>query len=191
MARPYVLEVVEPGLLTSIQDGGRPGLTAEGVTRGGAADRWSLAVANALVGNPPDAAALELTVAGPTLQPLRAVTVGLAGTIGGRISSSGLAIAPGAAFTLQPGDTLHLDGPVTGARGYLAIPGGIDVPAVLGSRSTALGAGFGGFEGRALRAGPCGNLGGAPGVRDSEFTLVRDRRAPPPKNLRDVIEILC
>jgi len=153
MPGPDVLEVVDPGLLTSIQDGGRHDLAAEGITRGGAADRWSLAVANALVGNPPGAAALEVTLAGGTLRALRALTVGLAGTIGGRIASSGLAVAPGTAFTLQPDDTLHLDGPAAGARGYLAVPGGIDVPVVLGSRSTAIGAGFGGLEGRALRAG--------------------------------------
>ena len=153
MPGPAVLEVLDPGLLTTVQDGGRPELATEGITRGGAADRWSLAVANALVGNPADAAALELTIAGPTLRPLRAITVGLAGTIGGRIPGRGLAVAPGTAVTLQPGDTLHLDGPATGARGYLAVPGGVDVPVVLGSRSTALGAGFGGLEGRPLRAG--------------------------------------
>src|SRR5206468_1354770 len=76
-----VLEVVEPGLLTTVQDGGRPDLAAEGITRGGAADTWSLAVANALVGNAPDAAALELTLVGPTLRALRPVTVAVAGTI--------------------------------------------------------------------------------------------------------------
>jgi 5-oxoprolinase (ATP-hydrolysing) subunit C len=169
MNGPEILEVLDPGLLTTVQDGGRTGLAGEGVTRGGAADRWSLAIANVLVGNPAGAAALELTLAGPKLQALRAVTVGLAGGIGGYVANTGLAVAPGATFTLQAGDTLHLDGPATGARGYLAVPGGIDVPEVLGSRSTALGAGFGGYAGRALTAGdrlcagaPAGSLTAPP-----------------------------
>ncbi len=153
MSGPEVLEVVDPGLLTTIQDGGRPGMAGEGITGGGAADRWSMAIANALAGNAVDAAALELTIAGPTLVALARVTVGLAGGIGGRVANTGVAVAPGTTFTLQPGDTLLLDGPATGARGYLAVPGGVDVPEVLGSRSTALGAKFGGLEGRPLARG--------------------------------------
>jgi biotin-dependent carboxylase-like uncharacterized protein len=153
MSGPEVLEVLDPGFLTTVQDGGRAGMAGEGVSRGGAADRWSMAIANVLAGNAIDAAALELTLAGPTLLALTAVTLGLAGTIAGRVANTGVAVAPGTTFTLQPGDTLLLDGPATGARGYLAVPGGIDVPEVLGSRSTALGARFGGFEGRALATG--------------------------------------
>jgi allophanate hydrolase subunit 2 len=153
MSGTEVFEVVDPGLLTTVQDLGRAGHGPEGITEGGAADGWSLAVANALVGNPPDAAALEITLIGPTLRALRPVTVGLAGTIAGRIVGSGTTVAPGTGVSLGAGATLRLDGPATGARGYLAIPGGVDVPVVLGSRSTALGAGFGGFDGRALRAG--------------------------------------
>jgi biotin-dependent carboxylase-like uncharacterized protein len=149
---PPLLEVLDPGLLLSIQDGGRPGLAAEGLTRGGAADRSSLAVANALVGNPPDAAALEATLLGPTVRALRSVTLGLAGTMAGRIVGTGEAVPPGSSVVLHEGDMLALEA-ATGARGYLALPGGIDVPLVLGSRSTALGPGFGGLSGRALRPG--------------------------------------
>jgi biotin-dependent carboxylase-like uncharacterized protein len=146
------LEILDPGLLLSVQDGGRPGLAREGVPRGGAADRRSLAIANLLVGNAPDAAALEATVLGPRVRALRPITIGLAGTMGARVRDMPLPIEPGATVTLAVGDVLELE-PATGARGYLALPGGLDVPAVLGSRSTALGAGFGGFGGRALRAG--------------------------------------
>jgi biotin-dependent carboxylase-like uncharacterized protein len=153
MSRHELLEIIEPGLLTTIQDVGRAGLTADGVTAGGAADTWSLGVANALVGNAPGAAALELTLAGPTLRAIERVTVGLAGTIAGRVVGAGAQVAPGTSVTLQRGETLRIDAATTGARGYLAVPGGIDVPVVLGSRSTALGAAFGGLEGRALRAG--------------------------------------
>ena len=150
-SRP-VLEIIDPGLLLSVQDGGRAGLAGEGVTSGGAADRHSLAVANALVGNPPDAAALEATLLGPTVRALARVTIGLAGTMAGSVAGSGERVEPGATVTLRAGDTLTLDA-ATGARGYLAVPGGVDVPLVLRSRSTALGAGFGGLDGRALRAG--------------------------------------
>jgi biotin-dependent carboxylase-like uncharacterized protein len=153
MSGPEVLEVVDPGFLAAVQDRGRPGLAGEGVTRGGAADRWSLAIANVLLGNPPDAAGIEVTLAGPTFLALTTVTVGLAGWVGGHVANTGVTVAPGTSFTLQSGDVLRLDGPTTGARGYVAVPGGIDVPVVLGSRSTALGARFGGFEGRALAPG--------------------------------------
>jgi biotin-dependent carboxylase-like uncharacterized protein len=152
VTRDAVIEIVDPGLLLSIQDGGRPGLAAEGVTRGGAADRHSLAVANALVGNPPDAAALEATLLGPVVRALVPVTLGIAGTMAGAVTGTGERAAPGATVSLRAGDSLAME-PATGARGYLAVPGGIGVPPVLGSRSTALGAGFGGLEGRALRAG--------------------------------------
>ena len=70
----------------------------------------------------------------------------------GTVTETGERVVPGSTVTLRAGDTLALE-PATGARGYLAVPGGIDVPVVLGSRSTALGAGFGGLDGRALRAG--------------------------------------
>ena len=153
MPGPEVLEIIEPGLLATVQDAGRPGLAAEGVTHGGAADTWSLAVANALVGNPPGAAAIELTLAGAVARALVPATVGLAGTIGATLERGRRAIAPGTAVTLAAGDVLRIDGPARGARADLALAGGVSVPVVLGSRSTALGAGFGGFEGRALRAG--------------------------------------
>ncbi len=150
---PAVLEVIDPGVLTTVQDAGRPGLAAEGVTRGGAADPWSLAVANVLVGNEASAAALELTLLGPTVRALRPVTVGIAGAIAATIAETGDHVAPGSSVRLRAGWTLAFGAADGGARGYLAIPGGVAVPPVLGSRSTALGAGFGGFEGRGLVAG--------------------------------------
>src|SRR3954454_2053089 len=151
-ARP-VLEIVDPGLLLSIQDAGRPGFAAEGVTTGGAADAWSLAVANALVGNPPGAACLEATLLGATVRALVPVTIALAGTMAGRLGETGETVAPGASIRLHAGSTLALGAADDGARGYLAVAGGIDVPVVLGSRSTDLRGGFGGLDGRALRAG--------------------------------------
>ncbi|MEO5965186.1 MAG: biotin-dependent carboxyltransferase family protein [Candidatus Limnocylindrales bacterium] len=168
-AADAVLEVIDPGLLTSVQDLGRPDRGPEGITRGGAADTWSLAVANALVGNDAGAAALECTLLGPVVRALRAVTVGIGGTMAAHVVETGMLVRPGASVILEEGWTLALESPGTGgARGYLAVPGGIAVPVILGSRSTALGAGFGGFGGRALRAGDRLTVAAPP-----------DRRTPP------------
>ncbi len=145
-----MIEVIEPGFLTTVQDAGRPEWTHLGVPVGGACDTWSLAVANLLVGNEPGAAALEMTIVGPTLRAHDEVVVGIAGAeMGG---------APtGRAMRLRADEQLELAGAApaagVGARAYLAISGGFDVAPVLGSAATALAAGFGGFEGRALRRG--------------------------------------
>ena len=151
------LEVLEPGLLTTIQDAGRRDWAHLGVPSGGACDAWSLAVANLLAGNEPDAAALELTVDGGAFRVTAPLLVGIAGAeLGGAIRETGAALAPGRAHLLDAGSTIAFPGVAdaeAGARAYLAVAGGIDVPAVLGSRSTALAAGFGGLDGRAVRAG--------------------------------------
>ena len=160
-----VFEVLDGGFLTSVQDAGRPGLEGMGLGPGGAADPWSLGVANALAGNAPGAAALEITLGGPVLRALRPVTVALAGADLGAVTGVGRALPSGQSRTLAAGTILRFEGAVIAATGrapdrwaprmraYLAIPGGFEVPPVLGSRSTALGAGFGGLEGRALRDG--------------------------------------
>jgi antagonist of KipI len=155
-----VLDVLDGGLLTTIQDDGRRDWAHLGVPESGAADPWSRAVANLLVGNDPDEAVLEMTLVGPTLAVRAAsgVTIGLAGAdLGARIRD-GRRLAPGRSHRLAAGDILEIpgdapNGPATGCRAYLALPGGIDAPIVLGSRSTCLAAGFGGLDGRALRAG--------------------------------------
>jgi biotin-dependent carboxylase-like uncharacterized protein len=155
------LEVVDGGLLTTVQDEGRPTWTHLGVPVSGAADQWSLAVANLLVGNERGAAVLEMTVVGPTLLARAAITIGLAGSdLGARIKH-GRSLAVGRSHRLAAGDVLTFDAPGAeggtgssdGVRGYLAIAGGVDVPLVLGSRSTCLAGGFGGLAGRALRPG--------------------------------------
>jgi biotin-dependent carboxylase-like uncharacterized protein len=152
-----MLEVLEAGVLTSIQDAGRPDWTYLGVPVGGACDPWSLAVANLLAGNDGGAAALEMTLVGATLAVREPMTVGLAGTdLGGITRESGRRLLPGRSHRLETGTTIAFPGDAgarAGARAYLALRGGIDVPLALGSASTALGAGFGGLEGRALRLG--------------------------------------
>lgn len=128
------LRVVRPGLLSLLVDAGRPHSRALGVPVGGAADRAALAVGNALVGNPPDAAAVEVTLAGPVLTAEHPTAVVLFGAPFA-VSASGTAVTPGTTFQLEPGDTLTIGPTPAGARGYLCVAGGFDGPLVLGSRS--------------------------------------------------------
>jgi biotin-dependent carboxylase-like uncharacterized protein len=169
------LEVMEPGFLTTVQDAGRPDWTHVGVPTGGACDRWSLAIANLLAGNPPGAAALEMTLVGGAYRATTSLRIGLAGAeLGGHVRETGRLLIPGRSHLVAAGSTIAFPGFAdadAGARAYLAIPGGIDVPEVLGSRATALAAGFGGLEGRALRPGDViasyGDTGRASGPRNS------------------------
>ena len=152
------LDVVDGGLLTTVQDAGRPDWMHLGVPRSGPADATSLVIANLLAGNEPGAAALELTLTGPTLSISAPITIALAGAdLGARIRG-GRRLSPGRSHRLVAGDIVEIPGdpaaaPSSAARAYLALRGGIDVPIVLGSRSTCLAGAFGGFEGRQLRAG--------------------------------------
>jgi KipI family sensor histidine kinase inhibitor len=144
------IEVLDGGLLTSIQDAiGRPGWRRYGVQAAGALDPEAAAYANRLAGNSDSAALLEITLLGPTLRLQVPETVGLAGadlgaTLDGRPLSSG---SSGIGREIAFSERRH------GARAYLAVAGGIAVQAVLGSASTDLRSGFGGFAGRALRQG--------------------------------------
>jgi biotin-dependent carboxylase-like uncharacterized protein len=152
------LHVHDPGLLTTIQDAGRFDFGHFGVPTSGAMGRGALRVANALIGNDPEAAALEMTIVGPTLEVTEPLTIGLAGADLGGTAGSGVRLLPGRSYRLDAGTTIAFGGrpsnpPGTGSRSYLAIPGGVDVPLVLGSRSTCLAAGFGGLDGRPLRPG--------------------------------------
>lgn len=173
------IEVLAPGLLTSVQDAGRPGWRHLGVARGGAADRWSLAVANLLVGNPVDAAALEITLQGPTLRFPRGARIAITGaTIDAHCDGEPV---PGwRTVDVPAGVPLHLGHCRRGARAYLGIAGGIDVLRVLGSRSTDLRAGFGGQQGRAVRAGDVLSTGDATGFAPTRLTIARRWVEPRP-----------
>jgi biotin-dependent carboxylase-like uncharacterized protein len=147
-----VIEILEPGPLTSVQTArGRPGWRHLGVPVGGAADSWSARLANLLVGNPDDAALLEITMTGPALRFRVAARVALTGSPF-RTSIDGVAMPAFAARDVRAGSTLRV-GDGDGARAYLAFSGGIAVEPALGSAATDLRTGFGGHEGRALRAG--------------------------------------
>ena len=128
------LVVRDAGLLSLLVDRGRTRTRHLGMPLGGAADRAALALGNALVGNPPDAVAVEITLSGPTLEatePAACVVFGapFQSAIDGR------AIPGGTTFTLEPGDVLRVGGTLSGARGYFCVAGGFEVPEILGSRS--------------------------------------------------------
>jgi antagonist of KipI len=147
-----VIEVLAPGALTTVQDLGRFGFGRLGVSPGGAADTLALRLANLLVGNAPGEAALEITLLGPRLRFAAATLVAVAGAdLGPRLD--GRAAPMHAGLEAPAGSELAFTGGARGARAYLAVAGGFDVPAALGSAATDLRGGFGGVEGRALRAG--------------------------------------
>ncbi|HKC13460.1 MAG TPA: 5-oxoprolinase subunit PxpB, partial [Vicinamibacteria bacterium] len=183
-----VIEVLDPGLRTTIQDGGRFGHRRLGVTWAGPMDAPAHRAANRLLGNAPDAPALECTVVGPVLRFLAPVRFALAGADLGAVlerEDLGTWPVPGGTLVLaRPGNVLRFPGGGAGCRGYLALAGGIDVPLVLGSRSTDLGSGFGGLEGRALRAGDALALGPpAPGGARA----IRPPEPPSPERVRVVL----
>lgn len=156
-----VLRVISAGLLTTVQDLGRPGRRAAGVTPGGAMDQFAAMAANRLAGNPPGSALLECTVRGPVLAALRPCVVAVAGgDLGLRL---GRAEAPlWEAFEVREGDSLAFGGRRTGARAYLAVAGGLTARRWLGSASTDLLVGKGGHEGRPLAEGDVLSAGPAP-----------------------------
>lgn len=152
------LEVMEPGLLTTVQDLGRRGYERFGVPVAGAMDGYALRAANGLVGNPWGAAGLEMTIAGPKLQATQNCLIAVTG---GDLSLhvQGRRMPLWTALYVRRGWTISFKGRQSGCRAYLAVAGGIAVPLVMGSRATYLRGGFGGYEGRALRAGDVLPLG--------------------------------
>lgn len=149
------LRIIQPGLAATIQDEGRPGYRAFGVPPGGAFDRASFAMANALVANPPGCAAVELTCTGGEYEATATLAIGLAGApmpatvVGPRRQPRTLGIP--CSTTLHPGDRLKLGRAATEFRTYLAVAGGWLTPVTLGSRSDEGRLG----PGRILEARPC------------------------------------
>src|ERR1700761_374323 len=152
MTTEAAIEVVKPGLATSVQDAGRPGYYNIGIPLSGALDQYALRAANLLVGNDQGAAALEATLLAPELVFRAPAIVAVTGAEAAP-KLNGEARPRNESFAVKAGDRLSFDFMRVGARTYIAVAGGIDVPEVLGSRSTyALGA-LGGFKGRKLEAG--------------------------------------
>ena len=146
------LEVLEGGMLTTVQDLGRYGYQRYGVPVAGAMDSFALQAANALVGNSLDEAALEITIVGPTLRATASCLIAVTGAdLGLRVN--GRPLPSWMAVFVRRGWIVEFGSRRMGCRAYLAVAGGIDVSLVMGSKSTYLRGGFSGVEGRALRGG--------------------------------------
>jgi KipI family sensor histidine kinase inhibitor len=169
------IEVLQPGLLTTVQAAPRRGYRRLGVAGSGPLDAGAHAAANRAVGNGAGDAALEVTLVGPTLRFLRNTRVAVTGAdLGAVLERADLGawdVPLGRVFLARPENVLRFRGRRAGCRAYVAFDGGIDVPPVLGSGSTDLTGGFGGHEGRALRAGdvlPVGPARGGSGKHEEK-----------------------
>lgn len=147
-----ILQVLRADFPVTIQDSGRQRYQKYGVPPSGAMDAFALRVANLLLGNPEGSAALEITLVGPELLVLRSWLVSVTGA-DWDLYVDGILMPTWTSLFVRRGQVIRFQRRRQGARCYLAVKGGLDVPMVLGSRSTYLPGGFGGMEGRALRPG--------------------------------------
>lgn len=180
------IRVKAPGLSTTVQDLGRPGYYHLGIPLSGAMDRFALTCANLLVGNNEGAAGLEIVFLGPELEFTADATVAVTGAAMSP-KVSGAARETWTSFAVKKGELLSFDFLKAGARAYLAVSGGIDVPVVLGSRSTyPLGA-LGGHKGRPLQAGDELPVGASGSMGEGRTVPENLRRMPgKPAELRVV-----
>src|SRR5256712_7974882 len=177
------LLVVKPGLLTTIQDRGRWGLQSRGVPVAGPMDPCSHRLANALVGNDPDAATLEVTLIGPELEFDDERVIAVAGAEF-ELTVDRRSVPANAAFVVASGSCLRFGRRLRGARAYVAMSGGVSVAPTLGSRATHVISAMGGLDGRPLKAGdelPLGEStrrsGAVVGPPRAPIVAVPDRQA--------------
>lgn len=181
-------KVLRPGLLTTVQDAGRVGYQKFGVPVAGALDQTALRVGNLLVGNAEGEAALEVTALGPRLLVLADVAVALTGA-GMEATVDDLPLPPWQTVVLRRGNILDLGRCRWGVRAYLAVAGGLEVPVLLRSKSTCLVAAFGGYGGRALRAGDRLSVGApAKPLEELEGRAVLPPDSPDPD--REVLRVV-
>ncbi|CAN7650464.1 biotin-dependent carboxyltransferase family protein [Neorhizobium sp. LjRoot104] len=147
-----MIEIIETGPFNTIQDLGRPGYRAIGVSASGAMDPLAVRIGNILVGNPQDAAAIEIQMFPFKLRFEKPAVFAVTGTDGQPLLD-GRALLPWCAYRAETGEILELKQPPKLARAYIVLGGGVDVPVLMGSRSTALRGGFGGNAGRPLIKG--------------------------------------
>ena len=175
-----IVEVVDGGWLTTVQDRGRAGFRRFGVSSAGALDHAAADAANAAVGNAGDAALLECTSAGPVLRFLAAARFAIAGAdLEATLERADLGewrVPPATSVFARTGNVLRFGARARGFRAYVALGGGVDVPRRLGSRATDLPGAFGGYEGRPLRAGDRLSLGWLAGVPGTDAAAGRGRR---------------
>lgn len=174
------IKVLHHGLATTVQDLGRPGYFHLGIPLGGAMDRYALRAANLLVGNDEGAAGLEAVFLGPKLEFTEDAVVAVTGA-DMPVRVDGVEQPGWTAFAVRAGQTLTFDFLKSGARIYIAVAGGIDVPLALGSRSTYPIGALGGYKGRPLAAGdelPVGAGNGFAEGRSVDASLRRLAAAP-------------
>ena len=172
------IKVLAPGLATSVQDLGRPGYYHLGIPISGGMDRFALRIANMLVGNDEGAAVLETVFMGPELEFKRDSVVAVTGAeLPPKVD--GEPRETWASFSVKAGQTLSFDYLKSGARAYISISGGIDVPVALGSRSTYTLGALGGFEGRALQSGDELRLGNPQRAVSENQTVPQNLRRVP------------
>lgn len=186
-----MIEVLKPGPQTTVQDAGRPGHLGQGIPPAGPQDHFAFKAASVLVGNPappppltlgdPGLAGLETTILGPRIRFQRDAVVAITGAVAVP-KLDGEPVPLWQAIRIRANSVLEMGQATAGARGYLAVDGGIDVPVDLGSRSTYLVGARGGYLGRALRAGDRLPLGAA--APDSEQRVGRRLRVDLVPSLR-------
>ncbi|PYM76337.1 MAG: hypothetical protein DME03_09220, partial [Candidatus Rokuibacteriota bacterium] len=147
-----MIKVLDAGPQTTVQDLGRTGQMRYGIPPSGPVDRFAFVVANRLVGNPDGAAALECTLMGPRFEVDDPGAIAVTGA-DMPVAVNGAEAPRWATIALSAGDVVKLGPARAGVRSYVALSGGLDVPLVLGSRSTYVRGRMGGLEGRALRKG--------------------------------------
>ena len=158
------IRVLKPGFFTTVQDLGRYGYAHLGISPAGAADRQLLRIANRLVGNDENAPALEMTLLGAILKFEEDAVLAVTGAA--CECKLGSHVVPGAtAVEVSSGAVLSCGSMSSGARSYLAIRGGVDVPRIMGSSSTQVGARFGGLDGRKLQSDDVLHIGVRGGLR--------------------------
>jgi biotin-dependent carboxylase-like uncharacterized protein len=165
---PRTVEILEPGLQATVQDyPGRTGMLRQGFFPSGAMDFFALRAANVLVGNPQNAAGIEVTLGGFALRLAGEAAVAVCGAHA-EVTLDGEALPLWESRAASAGSELHIEiSPGPGFRLYVAVSGGIDVPQLFGSRATYTMGGLGGYEGRPLVAGDRLPLGDAAGDRGS------------------------
>jgi len=151
-------EVIEPGVFTTIQDLGRKGYFASGIPPSGAMDRFALRMGNLLVKNPLGEAGIEMTAIGMKVKILQETIIALTGAEF-EVQLNGNSLPLWETVHLREGDLLYIGKAKKGWRGYVCVAGGIDVPPILGSKSTYTLGGLGGIRGRMLKKGDVINVG--------------------------------
>jgi biotin-dependent carboxylase-like uncharacterized protein len=165
-----VFSILTPGGYTSIQDQGRFGYQQMGIPVSGVLDAFAFHCANLLVDNPKNTAVMEITVMGPRIEIMAEADLAVTGA-DIKMTLNDQPLETWASFSVKPGDVLDIQQVKSGCRAYLAVNGGIDVPEVMGSRSTYVGAQIGGYHGRLLKAGDVIDCG-------PEKRLSRQRQMP-------------